>query len=58
LARPRGVKMILRKVDDVHPNAKTIATLALGSRLRQGFVRSRAKREAGSHTTYSQECEV
>jgi hypothetical protein len=23
LARPRGLKRILRKVDDVHPNAKT-----------------------------------
>jgi hypothetical protein len=34
-----------------------VATLALGSRPRQGFARLRAKREARSHTTYSRECE-
>ncbi len=34
-----------------------VATLALGSRPRQGFARLRAKREAKSPTTYSQECE-
>jgi hypothetical protein len=34
-----------------------VVTLALGSRLRQGFARLWAKREAESHTTYSQECE-
>jgi len=36
----------------------TVATLALGLRPRQGFVKFRAKREAGSYTTYSRECEV
>jgi hypothetical protein len=35
----------------------SVATLALGSQLRQGFTRLWAKKEAGSHTTYSQECE-
>jgi hypothetical protein len=34
-----------------------VATLTLGSRLKQGFARLWAKREAGSHTTYSWECE-
>jgi hypothetical protein len=34
-----------------------VETLALGLRLRQGFARLWAKREAGSYTTYSQECE-
>jgi hypothetical protein len=34
-----------------------VATLTLGSWPRQGFARLRAKREAGSHTTYSRECE-
>jgi hypothetical protein len=32
-------------------------TLALGSRPRQGFARLRTKKEVGSRTTYSQECE-
>jgi hypothetical protein len=35
----------------------SIVTLALGSRPRQGFARLRAKREVGSHTTYSWDCE-
>ncbi len=34
-----------------------VATPALGSWPRQGFARLRAKKKAGSHTTYSQECE-
>jgi hypothetical protein len=34
-----------------------VATLTLGLRPKQGFARLRAKREAGSHTTYSQKCE-
>jgi hypothetical protein len=34
-----------------------VATLALGSRPRQGFARLRVKREAKNHTTYSRECE-
>jgi hypothetical protein len=34
-----------------------VTTLALGSRPRQRFTRLQAKREVGSHTTYSQECE-
>jgi hypothetical protein len=34
-----------------------VATLALGSRPKQGFARLRAKKEAGSCTTYSWECE-
>jgi hypothetical protein len=34
-----------------------VATLAFGLRPKQGFVKLRAKREAGSHTTYSRECE-
>ncbi len=38
-------------------NRTIVATLALGSRPRQGFTRLRAKREAGSCTTYSRECE-
>jgi hypothetical protein len=33
-----------------------VTTLALGSRPRQGFAKLRAKKEAGSHTTYSREC--
>jgi hypothetical protein len=39
------------------PISSYVTTLALGSRPRQGFARLRAKREAGSHTTYSRECE-
>jgi len=34
-----------------------VATLALGLQPRQGFARLQAKKEAGSHTTYSRECE-
>jgi hypothetical protein len=34
-----------------------VTTLALDSRPRQGFAKLQAKKEAGSHTTYSQECE-
>ncbi len=34
-----------------------VATLALGSWLKQGFARLWAKKEAMSHTTYSWECE-
>jgi len=34
-----------------------VATLALGSWPKQGFARLRAKKEVGSRTTYSQECE-
>jgi hypothetical protein len=37
--------------------AASVTTLTLGSWPRQGFARLRAKREAGSHTTYSRECE-
>jgi len=37
--------------------ATSVTTLALGSWPRQGFARLWAKREAGSHTTYSRECE-
>ncbi len=36
---------------------EVVATLALGLRPRQGFVRLRAKREARNHTTYSREYE-
>ncbi len=35
----------------------SVATLALGLQPRQGFARLQAKREAGSHITYSRECE-
>jgi hypothetical protein len=34
-----------------------VATLALGSRPRQGFTRLLAKKEAESCTTYSRDCE-
>jgi len=34
-----------------------VATLALGLWPRHGFARLRAKKEVGSHTTYSRECE-
>jgi len=34
-----------------------VTTLTLGSQPKQGFARLQAKGEAGSHTTYSQECE-
>jgi len=36
-----------------HNKDKVVATLALGSRPRQGFARLRAKRKGGNHTTYS-----
>jgi len=39
------------------PRPIVVATLALGSRPRQGFTRLQAKREVGSHTKYSRECE-
>jgi hypothetical protein len=38
-------------------NKNNVATLTLGSWPKQRFVRLRAKREARSHTTYSQKCE-
>jgi hypothetical protein len=38
-------------------NRTTAATLALGLWPRQGFARLQVKKEAGSHTTYSWECE-
>ncbi len=41
----------------IKPSFTGVATLALGSRPRQRFARLRAKKEARSHTTYSQECE-
>jgi hypothetical protein len=34
-----------------------VTTLALGSQPKQGFTKLQAKKEARSHTTYSQECE-
>jgi hypothetical protein len=40
-----------------HHNVDIIITLTLGSWPRQGFARLWAKKEAGSHTTYSWECE-
>ncbi|CAM6003369.1 unnamed protein product [Sphagnum balticum] len=39
------------------PPLAFVATLALGSRPKQGFARLRPKKEVGNHTTYSRECE-
>jgi hypothetical protein len=50
-------EQLLLKSHFQNPGSKTVTTLALGSRPKQGFARLRAKREAGSHTTYSRKCE-
>jgi len=48
---------VMEYVRVVHALAPNVATLALGSRSKQGFAKLWAKREAKSHTTYSRECE-
>jgi len=50
------IKLVEQRIEGLE-EVMDVITLALGSRPRQGFARLRAKKGAGSHTTYSQECE-